>query len=169
MKTFLQFITEAAADNKSHLTHLEDFVFDGPEGVSLTLEVLNEVGGALAGGGVTKALNLRTKIDGCLHADTQILTNAGIKSIKELVEHWHINSDICVLGQIDGAPVYVPVKDAFQRRLGKPWVKVELSEGSIIATSDHPIMTTNRGWVKAGELIDGDDVEELAGTIDFPK
>jgi hypothetical protein len=64
MKTFLQFITEAAADNKSHLTHLEDFVFDGPEGVALTLEVLNEVGGALAGGGVTKALNVRSKFDG---------------------------------------------------------------------------------------------------------
>lgn len=64
MKTFLQFITESAADNKSHLTHLEDFVFDGPDGVSLTLEVLQEVGRALAGGGVTKALNIHSKFDG---------------------------------------------------------------------------------------------------------
>lgn len=64
LKTFLQFMTEGAADNKSHLTHLEDFVFDGPEGVPMTLEVLREVGRALAGGGVTKALNIHSKFDG---------------------------------------------------------------------------------------------------------
>ncbi|MDX1965268.1 MAG: polymorphic toxin-type HINT domain-containing protein [Pirellulales bacterium] len=40
-----------------------------------------------------------------------------------------------------------------------------LPEFSFVTTREHPFWTTNRGWVAAGELVPGDSVRQLDGTV----
>ncbi|MDX1965266.1 MAG: polymorphic toxin-type HINT domain-containing protein, partial [Pirellulales bacterium] len=40
-----------------------------------------------------------------------------------------------------------------------------LPEFSFVTTREHPFWTTNRGWVAAGELVPGDNVRRLDGTV----
>ena len=55
-----------------------------------------------------------------------------------------------------------PIIDRYAKDGNKEWVEVVFENGeSIKVTEDHELYTTNRGWVKAIELNENDDIKEL--------
>lgn len=118
----------------------------------------------LAGNSASK-VTATVKWDGCLHEDTVVLTSNGDMTIKEIVEREDLWGELEIKGKHLNSPMQY---DAFCLLLAgnvsdgtKDWVEVSLEDGSSIRlTHDHEVHTT-RGWVKAGELLDGDDISEL--------
>ncbi len=112
------------------------------------------------------ALNITTKWDGCLHEDTIILTNMGEMSIKEIVSRTDLYGELKVMGKELNSPLQfdhmVPLIEGFESQSEKKWVEIELENGSTLKlTEDHEVYTVNRGWVKAIELSENDDISEL--------
>ena len=54
------------------------------------------------------------------------------------------------------------VTDTLSYKVDEELVELEFENGkTITCTKDHEFFTTNRGWVKAGELTGDDDVKEV--------
>lgn len=110
--------------------------------------------------------DVTVKWDGCVHEDTVVYTNKGEMTISEIVNSPHLWSDIKVMGkdlestiQVDK---FVELYSGTSNEGSKNWVELELENGSTIKlTEDHEVHTTNRGWVKAGDLTENDDITEL--------
>jgi hypothetical protein len=147
--------------------HLEDEVLNG--GVSGTrgaISFLQSLRDMLAGHATGRTVNLTTKWDGCVHEDTVILTNLGEMTIKHIVENPKLWPELKVMGKnLDSVlqeDVFTPLYGGNASIGRKNWVEVELENGSTIKlTEDHEVHTSNRGWVKAGELTDCDDITQL--------
>jgi len=163
MLSFKKFMTE---EKNLHMTHAEDAVIDG--GITGTRNVINylrDIRDMLAGN--TKApVNISVKWDGCIHEDTIVLTNAGDMTIKEVVERCQLDDNLMVMGKELGSPLQydrmVHILAGMSQDGKKAWVEIELEDGSKLKmTEDHEVHTSNRGWVKAGELTEEDDVTEL--------
>jgi intein/homing endonuclease len=114
----------------------------------------------------TSKVSVTTKWDGCVHEDTIILTNNGDMTIREIVERKELWGELEIMGKnLKSSPEY----DGLNLLLAgnssdgdKSWVELQLEDGSSIKlTEDHEVHTTNRGWVKAIELNEGDDISEL--------
>jgi hypothetical protein len=141
--------------------HLEDEVLNG--GVSGTrgaIAFLQSLRDMLAGHSKSK-INVSSKFDGCLDKNTQIITNEGIKTLEEVYNSWHSNRELFVLSfdeekQID---CFVPILATMASKSTKNWIEIDFGTSKIIATEDHEIMTTNRGWCPAGQLTENDDVK----------
>jgi hypothetical protein len=160
MLTFRQFITE---EKNVHMTHAEDAVIDG--GVNGTRNVINyfrALRDMLAGN--TKApVNVTVKWDGCVHQDTVICTNKGEMKIKEICESEHLWDSLLIKGYDfeTNLVVMTPLFGGMSEDGDKDWVEVVTEEGSLLLTEDHEVHTSNRGWIKAGELAEQDDITEL--------
>ena len=164
MKTFSAFLAEAAKN--THMTHIEDSVlYGGVRGAREAINALRELRDMLAGHTASKT-DLTIKWDGCVHQDTVVYTNMGEMTISEIVNSPHLWSDIKVMGkdlessiQVDK---FVELYSGTSNKGSKNWVELELENGSSIKlTEDHEVHTTNRGWVKAGDLTEDDDITEL--------
>lgn len=162
MISYRQYINESKEDKNVHLEHVEDLILTrGVSGARDSLNFLGSLRNMLAGHASRQTLNLSSKWDGCLDKNTQIITNEGIKTLEEIYNSWHSNKEIFVLSfdeenQID---CFVPILASSATKSIKNWVEIDLGASKIIATEDHEIMTTNRGWCPAGELTEDDDIK----------
>lgn len=168
MKTFKQFIRENTAlvsSSRTHMVHLTDAIIDGGvEGTRQAINHLRVLRDTLAGNTKTP-MNISTKWDGCVHEDTVIYTDQGDLKISDLINKYQQGIQIKVMGRsFEGIP-----HDTFTQVIGesvssgnKKWVEIELEDGSKIRmTEDHEVHTKNRGWIKAVELNENDDITEL--------
>ena len=159
MLSFKQYLTESA---NTHLIHLEDLAFEGSDRVEEGIDFLEELAKMLGGNSKSK-VNATVKWDGCVHEDTVIKTNEGDMTIKEIVELE--NPNLSVFGKIDIEAENNNTSNILNKVAqngNKTWVEVFLENGSSIKlTEDHEVHTTNRGWVKAGELNSDDNITEM--------
>jgi len=139
------------------INHLEDLILDeGPAGLGRAIEILR----SFAEGKAQKVTSI--KWDGCISGDSVLITNNGKRTIADIVEHWQ-DEEILVLAHNfeTGEDGYVQINMAGKQLGEKEWVEIELENGkSIKLTADHEVYTTNRGWVKAGDLTENDDIKE---------
>lgn len=97
---------------------------------------------------------------GCFEKNTLIKTKNGDKKISELTS----NDEILTYNIKDNKfeyefPLFVIETPGTAK---KPKIELEFDDGSIIkCTEDHEFYTTNRGWVKAKDLIDEDDIKNF--------
>jgi PBSX family phage terminase large subunit len=94
----------------------------------------------------------------CLTGDMLVITSSGKKPIKELVgtkgKVLSYNETLNASGWYDYTVCMKTGTEVVY--------SVELEDGRIIkATGDHPILTTNRGWVAVKDLLEGDDVRDI--------
>jgi len=114
---------------------------------------------------VRTQLNVSTKWDGCVHADTVLTTNKGFIPISQVVERMELGEEFFVLGKQledgDNSDTMTPIIGTNVTKGTKKWVEITLENGETIKlTEDHEVHTTNRGWVKASDLTDNDDITE---------
>lgn len=135
---------------------------DGVEGARLAITSLQSLRDMLAGRS-KQAVNVTVKWDGCVHKDTVIFTNMGEMTIKDICESEHLWDSLLIKGfDFDtNQVVMTPLFGGMSKDGGKDWVEVITEEGSLLLTEDHEVHTSNRGWVKAGELTENDDITEL--------
>jgi len=146
--------------------HLEDEILNrGVAGARDAINFLQALRDMLAGHSSLK-VNTTTKWDGCVHEDTIILTNNGDMTIREIVEREELWGKLEIMGknlksslEYDGLNLLLAGNSS---EGDKSWVELQLEDGSSIKlTEDHEVHTTNRGWVKAIEMNEGDDISEL--------
>ena len=164
MLSFESYLTETTKN--THMTHIEDSVlYGGVDGTRQAINALRDMRNMLAGHTDSKT-NVTVKWDGCVHEDTVVYTNMGEMTISEIVNSPHLWSDIKVMGkdlessiQVDK---FVELYSGTSNKGLKNWIELELENGSTLKlTEDHEVHTTNRGWVKAGDLTEDDDITEL--------
>jgi len=97
-------------------------------------------------------------MNGCFHPDTLIKTKTGDVKISELTtEHEVMSYDIDNKQFEYINPLWVvPTPHSIE----KEKVELEFEDGTkVLCTADHEFYTTNRGWVRADELTEEDDVK----------
>ncbi len=95
----------------------------------------------------------------CVTGDTRIFTDKGIRTARDLYEE-----SLPVNVVTDGRMSPQKVQHASNVIMTgiKPVLKLQTSEGySIRLTSDHPVFSNERGWVKAGDLEIGEKIRVL--------
>src|SRR5439155_799492 len=92
----------------------------------------------------------------CVTGDTLVATADGLVPIKDLAGRKIVQ----VVGK-DGD--LAPVTEIFRTGVKPVWLLRTKSGYTLRVTADHPIWTTNRGDVKAGELKAGDELSLLPG------
>lgn len=114
----------------------------------------------------------------CLTGDTEVETNRGITTLKDLAEiqtnlgKEELNKILIKSFDVETQKtVFMPLEAAFlTEKNNTDLYKIEY-EGKIIrCTGDHEILTKERGWVKAKDLIETDelivDLENAVGKFD---
>ena len=163
--SFNGFLTE---EKNLHMEHLEDEVLNsGMVGTRGAINFLQSLRDMLAGN-VKSSVNVTVKWDGCVHEDTVVLTNDGDKTIREIVESDKLLS---VIGNNLEEQIKIdkstPIIDRYAKDGNKEGVEVVFENGeSLKVTEDHELYTTNRGWVKAIELNENDDIKELYSVME---
>jgi hypothetical protein len=163
MQGFKSWLNEASEVN-SHMTHLSDLLFiEGIAGTKKAVDYLRDMRKIFS----KSSKNVYSvKWDGCVHEDTIVLTNNGDIRIKDIVTNFDESDNLKIMGRdLESTIVY----DHFVNLIGvnstegtKKWVEVFLENGSSLKlTEDHEVHTKTRGWVKAGALIENDDITEL--------
>jgi len=114
---------------------------------------------------VASALILHPHGD-CLDGQTKVLTLDGrYRTIKEI--HDSKEKDLWILAFDRVKHEYVPAK-AHSFRIGQyssTIYHIQLSNNKIVSvTGNHPLLTRNRGWISAENLVEGDLIE--GGTIE---
>jgi hypothetical protein len=144
----------------SHLDHIEDFILIYGMGaysrfvsdVKRIVDFLKKEKSDIA---------ISEKFDGCVHPQTLIKTTEGNIPIIDIINS---NKSYQCYTYNEKTDV-VEIQDIFLPRTNhneKNWVEIELENGeSVKCTEDHEWFTTNRGWVKAKELTEEDDILEL--------
>lgn len=93
----------------------------------------------------------------CLSGDTLIYTNMGKVSIKEIVDN-KLELKVLTLNEKENTFEWKKIKDYFNNGK-KKLIEIELEDGNILkCTPEHEIYTKNRGWVKAIELTENDEL-----------
>ena len=106
-------------------------------------------------------------VDECVNENTMILTPDGEKKIKDLKAGDAVISYNEKTHEYETDKILEVHKNHISSRFAK-MLKLELEDGKILeVTSNHPIYTTNRGWVRAGELTLDDDIEILSTAEEF--
>lgn len=91
----------------------------------------------------------------CVTGDTFILTPNGLKRIDQIAEGDEI---LAVDGSTDSPQrVLARVGHIFDREVQEV-LELEVDGQTIRLTPEHPVLTKQRGWVKAGCLTEGDEV-----------
>ena len=170
MITFKQYLKESQSVvgvSKGHMSHVEDLVFDlGVEGTRLAINFLRDVRDMLSQGSGNKSTVASVKFDGCVHEDTVLWTSMGDMTIRKLVEHPELWESIKLMGKDVDSDMPITklagLIDAHKSTPKKDWIEVFLEGGeSIKLTVDHEVHTSNRGWVEAQNLVEGDDITEM--------
>jgi nitrogenase subunit NifH len=162
IQSFTQHLQEA---KNTHITHLEDDIFlSGHEGAMNSIRFVREVVKSFSSN-VNTQLNVSMKWDGCVHADTILVTDKGGIPIFQIVERMNNGEEFQVLAKdlnsTDNKNVMTPIIANNASNGEKNWVEITLENGETIKlTEDHEVHTSNRGWVKAGELTEQDDITE---------
>lgn len=138
-----------------HLNHADDEVFNnGVDGVRNVLDHIN----ALKHG--NDRVLISQKVDGCVHADTILMTNFGKKTIKDICENNYKDMLVLAKDLDSGLDIMTSVINTTVTNGDKLWVEVLFDNGTTLKlTCDHEVYTTNRGWVEAGKLTEEDDVQ----------
>lgn len=128
-----------------HSTHVEELIFtNGAKGVDQAIQGLQYIVDTIG-----KQPPVSTKIDGCVHEDTLVVTTKGPKKISTLT-----NDDYVMTYDIANDR-YVYCNHCQPRITGKSksWVKVVLNNyGTVLTTSDHQWLTVANKWVPAEKL-----------------
>lgn len=94
------------------------------------------------------------KLHGCVSGDTKVtMVNGSTEYISDLMVGDKILSYDVKNGRISEDEVTAVISD----ELDKEWVELEFDDGhKLQCTEDHPILTQNRGFVSAIDLIEDD-------------
>ena len=92
----------------------------------------------------------------CFHPDTQVVTRTGNKRIADI----QAGDEVSSRDEATGSSVWRKVTQQIKTKSAhKPKVQITLDNGHTIkCTADHRWLTTNRGWVEAGDLTTTDDL-----------
>ena len=92
----------------------------------------------------------------CFHPDTLVVTKEGNKRIEDI----QVGDLVASIDETTGKSIWKPVTNQIKTKSAhKPKVEITLDSGKAIkCTADHKWLTTNRGWVEAGELTSSDDL-----------
>ncbi len=99
-------------------------------------------------------------MNGCFHPDTLIKTKTGDIKISELTTNHEVLNFNIETNQFEYTfPLWIiPTPHSS----GKDKLELEFEDGTIIkCTADHEFYTTNRGWIKACDLLDTDDIKNF--------
>lgn len=153
MKNYLEAI--APRKQNVHMTHLEDEM-TSREGMLYVAKVLREI----AADAANDTFKITVKYDGCIHPDCILLTEIGDRTIKEIIDSKSIfKTKVLSHNFQTQQDEFVVVDNPIINNNNKNWVAVELENGEIIRTTeDHPFYTINRGWVKAKDLNEQDEI-----------
>jgi len=99
----------------------------------------------------------------CFHPDTMVVTKDGNKRIADV----HSGDQVASFDEESQKSVWRTVSNQVKTPSAhKPKVQIVLDNGHIVkCTADHQWLTTNRGWVEAGELTPGDDLVAPRWTV----
>lgn len=95
--------------------------------------------------------------DYCAPADTQIQTPTGTVSIEA------IKAGDTVLAYDESTKEMVPsvVAETYVREVDSYLIDIKMENGCVLSlTAEHPVLTSNRGWVLAGDLHESDELIE---------
>lgn len=92
----------------------------------------------------------------CFHPDTLVVTRTGNKRIADIQP----GDEVISIDEATGTSTWKKVTNQVKTKSAhKPKVAVTLENGHTVkCTADHKWLTTNRGWVEAGELTATDDL-----------
>ena len=92
----------------------------------------------------------------CFHPDTPVVTRTGTKRIADIT----VGDEVQSIDETTGRAVWKRVTNQIKTKSAhQPKVAVALENGHTVkCTSDHKWLTTNRGWVEAGNLTTEDDL-----------
>jgi hypothetical protein len=160
MLTFADFLTESLdVDKLKHLEHAEDHIIHGgDEGVQHAADNLDDLHNMMRG--KKSKSKVTVKYDGCLSANTKILTDKyGIITLGDLYDKWSLVSEIYTLGYRDGEVVRTKILDKLAKRSNKKWLEIVLENNKTIRlTEDHQVMLVDGRWVQAKDLLPDDDI-----------
>ena len=163
--SFKKFIlNEAKQERFGRIEHLEDFIVEeGLEGFTLLKKALDGVIDFCNGKPTDVVVS--QKIDGCVHGDTEIKTSTGDIKISELIQRIRSGEEIFVYGAADngkGVTTISEITGTYVTPPNKNWVEIALENGAKLKlTEDHQVYTTNKGWIEAGALSEGDDIKQI--------
>lgn len=153
MLTFNEFVNDIdnacflneALINK-HSTHIEELIFiDGKQGLNHAIEGLQYIVDTI--GEHTNSIS--TKIDGCVHKDTLVLTMKGSKRISELT-----NKDfVACFDTVRNKVVYVNNTRPRITPGNKDWVQVIVdNRGTVKCTKDHQWLSAHKQYIEAKDI-----------------
>jgi len=94
---------------------------------------------------------------GCFSPDTNVKTRSGVKKIKDITEKDFVITYNMESGVYDY--VHPSCISAVHQSSAQPKLELEFEDGSKIrCTEEHEFLTKNRGWVKAKDLTEEDDI-----------
>lgn len=98
----------------------------------------------------------------CFDYETPVITNIGIKYLGDIVEN-ELEVSVLSYNEMTKENEFKPIKNWFKNPVNKKLIEltVQNDDGKILrvkCTDDHKFYTNNRGWVKAKDLTDNDDV-----------
>lgn len=97
--------------------------------------------------------------DECVNGDTLIKTPNGDKKIKDIKEGDLVITYNEKTKKFEPNKVLETHRNHISSKNAK-MLRLELEDGKILElTENHPVYTTNRGWVRAGDLDENDDIE----------
>lgn len=151
----------AKPEKNLHMSHLDELpILYGYEGAEYAQELMLSNYSRLLRGALTE---VNVKWDGCVSLDTVLKTNKGFLPIIEVINRVNTGEPFLVYARELASETnhFVPILKAKAEAGMKEWVTVVFENGSELScTEDHLIYTTNRGYVKAGELTAKDDILE---------
>lgn len=153
MRSFLEYLAENAevkGNKLKHLQHLEDLAVDhGESGFKHATSELARVKKHVESGKSDSSLT--TKLDGCVHGDTLVVTETCIKKISELTNEDKIK---CFDIDLNEYKFYANSTPVFGPGI-KKFVKIKFDNGSeLICTEDHPILIKEFGQYQYVNAID---------------
>lgn len=155
MLNFKEFLVEEENRVHKHSVHIEDLMFvSGKNGLTKAINALKEVKECFGSSDVNDNRILSTKIDGCVDADTLVVTKDGDKKISELT-----NNDIVKCYDTDAESIKWCAKTS-PRITGNSKEFIELTfdnGGKLICTKDHPILDINCEYQEA-ETLNGEEI-----------
>lgn len=144
MELFEQVLLEQLINK--HSTHIEELIFTkGKQSIDIIVDGISEIVDKIN----DNSGPLSTKIDGCVHKNTLVVTTKGPKKISELTNDDFVKTYDLKTGKI------IFFNNTLPRITGrnKSWVTVYFNNhGRLKCTSDHPILMLSKRYVSANEL-----------------
>ena len=153
---------EMASGGVKHLTHIEDAILlNGSAGIKLATDYMQKVVDSMSSNDASYCVT--TKFDGCVHPDSMLMTEMGLKKITDV----EVGETVLGFNFENKKSEFTYVYNTHTNSNGdKKWVEICFEDGTNIkVTEDHEIHTKNRGWVEARNLSLNDDIDDIEGVI----